>query len=420
MKNIKLLTFAILIILAASSAFALGITPSRKIIEFKDDLKEDVVFNVINNELKEFDAHIYARGELAKYISIEKDIVHIQADQKETQIRYKIDVPYSARKPGVNMVEIVVEEAASGSSSETVVIGKIAIVHQLLLKSPYIGTYASAVFTANNPGDNEDLQFTYTFFNEGTNKIKGFTAELEVYNEELELQGIMNYEFNALAPGMHSKETRAFSYNLPPGSYTAKTRIFYEDKILMKETSFTVGGAYVEIREIKAGNFKLGSINQLDFYLYSRFFKEIKNVFAEIIVKDSNDKVYSIFKTVSADLPPFSGAEVAGYWDTKGIPVGLYKMQAKVKYSGRESQEEFNVTVLQNEIISSKIKVSGRFVVGDTKLKDPIISTLTLAFIILMIINVLLVIYIRRNKRPPEQIITYIVLTNTIIFNLIF
>lgn len=413
MKNInKLLIFMILIVLTINSAFALGITPSRKIITFNDDLKEEVVFRIINNELKELDVHIYARGELAEYVEIEKELVHIPADQRETSIRYKIDAPYSARKPGVNVIEIVVEETASDSSKDTVIIGKLAVVHQLYLKAPFIGMYASAVFTSNNPEDG-NLQFTYTLFNDGTENIQGFTAELEVYDDELELIGKMNYEFGSLAPGQHMKEARAFNQMLPPGDYTAKTTISYEGKTILKETSFTSGGAYIEIEKIAAKDFRLGSINQLDFYLYNKFFREIKNVFAEVIVKDKNNKVHSIFKTVSADLPAFTGEEVIGYWDTKDISIGLYNMLVKVSYKGRTAEEEFEIKVLQDELIASKIGITGQVTAGKTKVQNPIIPILTLAFIILVIINILLVIYIRKKKKPPEPINSFIIFINT-------
>lgn len=409
-KTSKIAMFLVLLLVMLSSVAALGITPSKKTVEFTNDLKQDFSFNILNDG-REFDVIVYARGALAGYVTLEKNTIHITKDQSEVKVNYKVDVPYSARTPGTNTIEIVVEEAATDVKQPTAVLGKVAVVHQLLLKSPNEGKYATVIFSANNPDDINNLQFTYALFNEGSETIKEFSAELEIYKGK-ELVRTTEYSFLGLEKGEHRKETINYDQQLEPGEYIAVTRINYDGKIMSAETKFVVGGSFLEIQAISSPDFVLGRINELDVAVFNRWSEQLKDVYAEIIVKDENDKSYAIFKTPTTDVASNSGGILFGYWDTSSLSIGKYIVLVKAKYENKVSEKAFNVIVSMEGLTISEASISGRAVIGKTKSNSSFVSVLAMAFLILAIVNVLLIIYIRKGKQPPQQIITIIMLMN--------
>ena len=399
----KMVLVLIVLVSFMQSVDALGITPSKKIVDFNSDLQQEFTFRVVNSEHKDFDIIIYPRGELADYVLIERNSIHLSKDQKEAIVKYKINVPYEVRKPGTNTIEIVVEESASDYDQQTAVGGKIAVVHQLVLKSPFLGTYANVKFTANNPEADQGLAFTYMLYNDGTEDISEFNAELQIFDAQSQLISTTQYVFDGLEAGKRRKDVRVFTEALPPGDYYAKTTIFYEGKIVTAATSFTVGGSYIVIESIGSDQFTLGGINKIDVSVYNRISQEVENVFAEIIVKDDT-KIYSVFKTISVSLSPFTGNTLFGYWDTSNIGAGTYDLAVTLRYLGRTTEKDFRISVSPTDFVASEVGISGSVVIGKTKGLDPTIAILIVAFIVLMIINVALLIYIRRGKKPPENI----------------
>lgn len=400
-NSFKLMMFIFVLVSLTSSAFALGITPSKKTIEFSPNMHEAISFRIINSENKDVDIIIYPRGELAEFVKLDKTILHMSKHEREKTITYEISLPASLKRPGVNLLEIVVEEAATSLDKPTSIAGKIALIHQLLVKSPSNGQYATVIFSANNPEQNQELQFTYSLFNEGDQDIAGFSAELEIYDAS-GLVGKETYDFLKLKEGEVRKEIKLFSQKLAPGEYRAVTKISYAGKIINMDTNFVVGGSLLEIQAISSPEFKLSRINKLNVALFNKGTQQLNNVFAEIIVKDNNEKAYSIFKTLTADIPASSGGVLFGYWDTSTIPVGQYLIDVKAKYGSKVSEKVFEVFVSPMELKSSAVSISGGAVTAKLNGTNSLMPILTVAFIILMIVNVLLIIFLRKGKTPPK------------------
>ena len=258
------------------------------------------------------------------------------------------------------------------------------------------------MLTTNNPEEGQNLDLSFALFNEGTENIDSVKGDVSILNSKFESVAQTSYDFNPVAVGESRKDVKTLYLNLPPGDYYIKANLFYEGRIINLEATFTVGGSFIEIGGISSSNFRLGAINQIDVSVYNKVSEEIKNVFGEIIVQDKNDRVYNIIKTISVDLLPNSGNNLFGYWDTSSLSLGVYDLLVKVRYGGREAQKEFEAKVLNDQIIVSQAGISGRAVVQQAKSKDPIINILILSFIILMILNILLILYIRKGRNPPQ------------------
>lgn len=394
----KLLMFAILLFALMSSVNALGIAPAVTSEDFKPDLQQEFSFTVYS-ENNDVDLIVYPRGEFSEFVLIDQNLIHMEPGQTSVKVRYKVFIPHSLRKPGHNVVEIVVEETPSEYDKQTAIGGKVAVVHKLELKLPFLGSHATAKFTTNNPRPVDLVKFTFGLTNDGAEDIDDMRAVVEVLNNKGESMGTDEYEIGLLKAGEVRKEIRSFSKVLIAGNYDARARIYYDGKVINEFTSFVVGGPYVEIESIGASDFRLGSINKIDLAVYNGWSEQINNVYGEVIVKDSNNKIYTVFKTISIDLLPFSGNTLFGYWDTSSMEIGDYILQVKLHYNGLLTEKEFDIKLLQDEL--RVIGLTGEVVRGPTKERDSTVSILIVAFIILMIFNVLLIIYMKRTKKPP-------------------
>lgn len=399
---IRTSVFVILLVSLMYSSHALGITPSRKVVDFTSDVQQEFSFDVVNSENKDIDLAIYSRGDFADYVLIEDNSIHLSAEQERTTLSYKVILPYSLRKPGYNLIEVVVEEKPSDSAKQTTIGGKVALVHQLILKSPYVGSFLTSRLTVNNPDFDQNVEFTFALFNEGSKDIGKIDVVVDVTDSNLQSIATDHYEFGSLSTGENKKETKVFSQKLLPGKYRVKATLTYENKIIVSDADFIVGSPVITIDAISSSNFRLGNINKMDVFVYNTWSEEIKNVFAEVCIKDSN-RMYDVFKTISADVPSFSGNTLFGYWDTSNMLIGKYQAIVALKYNGKTTEKEFDIVVAPNEFRANSL-ITGGAITGKISSKNSSVSILLLAFVILILINALLLIYIRRKIPPTTPI----------------
>ncbi|HME87033.1 MAG TPA: hypothetical protein VKE88_01335 [Candidatus Nanoarchaeia archaeon] len=401
MKRIVFISLSLVVLVAilSSQVVAFGLTPSRKIIDFTPELQQSIEFRIVNSEHKDFDVVIYPRGELSEYVAINKKVMHIAADQGEVIVSYTLSLPYELRKPGQNLIEIIVEETPSNPNEQTAVAGRIALVHQLIIKSPYLGAYVSGHLSANNPSLGEPVDFSFALFNEGNEDVDELHATIEVFSEAFELLGSQEYTFAQLVQGEQRKEVTRFDKQLPPGNYHAVAHVFYGGKTISLETPFAIGGPFVEIESIGSSQFILGRINQLDIAVHNQWSQEMKNVYAEVTVSDSRGSVKSIFKTLNSNIPPLMGATMYGYWDTTDLAAGSYNLLVSLKYNGLVSEKEFLAEILPDQLSVRSTSLTGRATTGKSNKMDLSLSFLVISIIILIIINLSLLLYLKRRNQ---------------------
>ncbi len=420
-QTVRVVLFFVMFITLINAAHAIGVTPARIVEPFGPNLEQEFSFNVVNNDHKDFDAILYPQGELASYVLLEKSTVHLSAADNEITVHYRVAVPYELRKPGDNIINIVVEEATSGYDQQVTVSSKLSVVHQLILKSPYAGTYASLKFTTNNPEITDDLAFSFAIMNEGAEKIDEFKANVELIDVDGNSVVRRDYVFGALSPGDQRKDVRVLDQKLVPGRYHAIARLYYGEKMVIKETDLVIGGPRITIDGIASPNFQLGKINDIQISLFNDWPEKIEGVYAEVIIRDGANKVYGVFKTATANVQPFAGTTIFGFWDTKDVRTGIYTALVRVNYLGKTTEREVKFEVLPDELRTSLL--SGAVVARKPGSSGSIVSILIIAFVILMIMNVLLMLYIKKNKGQPPQLpppVQMMVLFFMIIINFAF
>ena len=137
--------FVVLIgIFMISNVFALGITPARTTFDFSPGMSQTVDFSVLNSEHKELNLVIYAKGELADYISLKENSAVLSAQQESRQFSYTLDLPNDL-SPGLHTADVIALSLPGKSpSSEAYVGAAIAVVTQVYVYVPYPYKYAEA------------------------------------------------------------------------------------------------------------------------------------------------------------------------------------------------------------------------------------------------------------------------------------
>jgi hypothetical protein len=95
------------------------------------------------------------------------------------------------------------------------------------------------------------------------------------------------------------------------------------------------------------------------------------------------------------DVPSFSKAELAAYWDTGKVIPGEYQVDIVLNYVGKTSEKVFDIVVDFDKITTS---VSGNVVAVQEKENQPImiaIYVLIALVVVLIIFNI--VIYLKKK-----------------------
>lgn len=391
----KIINVMLLIFLATamlSSVYAFGILPSRQVVDFKDDIDQTFSFKIINSEHRDFELKIYPRGELSEYVKIKKDKLKIKSDEESLVVEIKANIPYSERKPGMNTINIVVEEVPTEISSTTAVVAKLAVPHQLVLNAPVEGKYLSAAITSDTTNN---VKLTVLLSNDGPEEISKTVVEIQILDENKKIAYSTKKTFERLSAGKRISQIITVDKEIPVGRYTLFSRIKYADKTIEQLEPLVVGKPYIEIEGIGANKFVLGGINEIEVSAYNVWAYELVTS-GTIFVFDENNKEIATFNLAKKLIPPFEGKMMSGYWDTKSVKEGNYTMLVQLKYEDNSNEKKFDIQVSKSGM-TSMAGISGSAVEGKNK-GAPSLLVLFIVIVILIIINIFLIKYLRKNK----------------------
>jgi len=402
--KLKPILLIIVFIVLASQCYALGITPSHVDVIFEPGLEKTIQLKIINDGYKEFDALVYAEGELAEYITINDPVISLSKDQDSKIISYKVNLPQSFEKRGVHSADIVIREIPKETKGKTTITASLAVASTLRVTVPYEGKYAEIRLFAPKFKQGKESNFSIEVRNLGTEKILEAQAVIEIYNPLK--NKIATITSNKVS--IKSKEEKILTASWTPdvgsGNYYAVATLIYDKLNTMDEKLFTVGKLSPEIMSISVSDFKLGGIAKFDILVKNDWNEELKNVFAETAVKDKKGEIYTSFKTISLNIPAFGSQEFNAYWDTSKVIPGTYNLDIILNYLGEKTEKVFDIFVEYDKIRVSPI---GQ-VIGEQEkpglLKS--VNTLTFLVIISIIVNIVVVIIIvkliARSKKAKK------------------
>ena len=389
----------IFVVLISLSCFvtALGVGPTKKVVDFEAGMKKEISLRIVNNKHKDFKAVVYVRGELAEYMSVENSLITVGAEQEFVEFTYIVELPEKLGKPGIHETEIVVmefkDEFASGK--ENVAVNAVAaVVSKLQVRVPYPGKYAESKVYVTGAMIGEDVMFTIPVFNFGKQEIINANAKVEIYGATYEKIGEFYTNNISLDVKGEGKIVGEWVADVNPGVYHAVVVVDYDGKKIRLEKNFEVGNLYVDIDKVNVDDFNLGDVAKFDIYIENMWNELLRGVYGEMVVFGKDGTEYTRFKTASIDLEGYETGVLEAYWSTKGIPVGAYDLDLTVFYEGKTTHKliEANVNVdsITTESISGGV-VGGKGGIG----RD---TVLMLVVFILLLINVGRFVYLRKRK----------------------
>ncbi len=412
MKTNKLVLYIIIMILVASSVFALGVAPARKILTFEENKKETVEIRIVNNEHKDMVLLVYPKGELADYVKIKESIIRINASQADKSITYEINMPSKFDEPGTLKTDIIIMELPENFADKAKAIvvkdsstiydiesgvsisASAAVASQLYVNVPYPGKYAKAKLYVSDGKVGDVLQFTIPIFNFGSEKITSAKATIKILgptNDE-----IASIETNevSIEPNNEGKLTATWKADVNKGKYYITGTVTYDGKTIVVEAPLNLGDKFIEVTDVKVSNFKLGDIAKFEISLENKWNEKIPNVYGDITVSDAGGSILANIKTASIDIEPFAKQTLDAFWDTKGATVGKHQFYLTLHYDERTTEKLIDIYVNIDSIKTEQL--TAQVIKSKTSTRD---TVLVILVAILIAVNIGWFVYMQKRKK---------------------
>ncbi|HHI04183.1 MAG TPA: hypothetical protein ENL45_01410 [Candidatus Woesearchaeota archaeon] len=396
--KLKPILLIIVILVLASQAYALGIAPSHIDVIFEPGLEKTIQLKVMNNVHKDFDAVIYAEGELAEYITIENPTIKLSKDEDSKIISYKVKLPQSFEKQGLHEAKVVVREIPKETKGGTTITAAVAVVSKLKVMVPYKGKYAEIKLFVTNFKENEESNFAVEVKNLGTQDILEAYAIVNIYDPSNNKVATVTSNKESIESKDNEILIAKWKPNLKSGNYRAVATLMYDNLNTRDEKSFSIGTMFLDINSITVDNFKLGGIAKFDILVENEWNEEVPQVYADTSIGNEKGKIYSTYKTSNVDIPAFGQQEINSFLDTSKLSVGRYKLNVDLNYLSQKAGMIFDIMVEQNKITAN---LAGRAIIDEESEESPAIikSIYILIFLIIILIIFNIVIYFRKIRK---------------------
>ena len=329
------LAFFVLFLLMAENAFAIGIGPSRTIIDFEPGLSRTMVFQVVNTGNKAMDVELYKAGDLSEYITLSTDSLAFSPSETIKSFTVYFTLPQSIAEPGRHDNRIGAVEAAP----EGEWIGARAGVEaQIWFNVPYEGIYAEISLDVPDVELGESVPFSISIRNLGTENMT-VSGEILIYSD-----GVQVASLNSGSVFVEPRETGTLqstwsTQGVKAGQYKAVAVVTYGGKKSEVEKIFRVGALYAEIINISSATAVLGDIAQFDIALQSMWNEPISDVYIELEIMEDGSPV-SKTRSETFSLTPWEVKTVKIYTDSEGLTARKYDVRATLYYADKAAVKE--------------------------------------------------------------------------------
>ena len=390
----KKILWVIVFVLLVSNIYGLGIAPAKTTFDFEPNTVKEGYFRIITDDVPT-KVVFTKEKELGKYIELENDVMILE--QKETWINFKLNMPEDL-PPGERNAGILVLQIPKDTGQENVVMAATAIVHLVKVNVPFPGKYVTGKLFITNTKVNDPILFTVALVNWGKENVKSAKATIVIKGPTNEEVAVMHTDSVSINSNQEVKLLTTWQTE-NPGTYFAEAVVEYDGQIYKISQSFNVGSLDLEIERIIVDNFKIGQIAKLDIYLRNKWNKPL-NIEGRVEIFKDNDLISS-FNTIPVNVLERSTGIMNAYWNTEGVDVGEYDISVKAQYDGKTSEKTFT-SVVSIDHIKFKDFAAGKVISGGEGSNTTI---LVVAVLILIILNVMLFVYIRKklqSKTPPS------------------
>ena len=334
MKKLLLIIFLFLFI---QEVYAIGIGPPRITIDFQPNLEQDISYIVINNLDIAVNVQLYVKGDLNYSVILDQTSFELKPNElKEFTVHLKL--PPSIDTPGTHEIRIGALETPA-TMAEGTVGAKAGVESQLRIIVPYEGKYITADIEATDAGIGETVYFTVSISNIGKEDINNIQAVIDIYEQDNKIAAVKT-DSTSIKAGESAELKAEWIAQAEAGLYKTVANIDYDGNEKTVETEFKIGELLIEILSIKTNKFKKGDIAKFTIEVQSKWNKEIKDVYGEIIIDDS-----ITIESKPVTIAPMSKSELELFWDTKDISKTSYQAKAIVYYENKTTERAFEITV---------------------------------------------------------------------------
>ncbi|MEK6967819.1 MAG: hypothetical protein AABX51_04265 [Nanoarchaeota archaeon] len=396
----RVIIIAAMLLMLAGSAYALEITPTRKIFDFEPGKAIEGSFTVIKGENQGMKLAISARGELADYIKLKDFVVDLSEKESEKEFSYTIQLPSSFDKPGTHEGEIVVVGVPQQNVDLGTYVGtSITLATKIRVMVPYPGLYAEGRLDVTEANVNESVTFILPVSNLGSIDINSAQGIIDIQSPTYDNIATVQTPKKPVKAKSSEELITSWQANVGPGVYQADATVTYDEKTFDIKKTFSVGNLLIELLSLNVKDFKLGGIAKIILTVKNKWNSNIENVYASITVYNDKGTIVSESKSAPIDMKGQSTDTLNVYWDTQGLPSGTYSANIAVVYADKRTEKTYKLNVMPDRIESELF--SGKAIeekAGSTTASTAsMISIIFLVVGILVAINIGLFIYLRRT-----------------------
>lgn len=397
--NPKLIATLAMILLLTPIVHALGVTPGRSTSYFEPGLESSIKFTILNNEHKDLNLAVYAKGTLADYIELPITQVQLTPDEASKELNYKIKLPNEMEEPGLHTAEIVIREITIGEGEDIMIGAMQAVITQLHINVPYPGKYIviSRIDIVDKKAENKIL-FFIPLINFGKEDVKSAKAAITIMDMyENIIDEIETGEKQVPAKSRAELKASIDSSRLTAGIYRVIVKLTYDGLTTTTENAFYTDDFLLITLDISVRDFTLGDIAKFNILVENIGNTEIKDAFS-LMLLDSKDREIANLKSIPTDFKPFEKKEMVSYWDTKDIKSDEYTGKFILKYEDRSDEKSIKTIVTKDSIKTEIIGITG-YAIKEEGLA-PTTSPLLIVIIILVAMNLgWFAFYLRSKKR---------------------
>ncbi len=407
-KYCKVMRSAIILVLAVlltvSSAYAIGVAPSKKVVDFNPGQVISYDLSIVNNGHEDLEVMVYSRGEFTDNLKLSQQVFKLASTDESRTVSVEFTIPDRIDIAGPHTIDIVsVGSTPAPPDQGAVVKADLAVISKLIIDVPYPDKYVEARVHVLDTQVGKPVTIAIPVFNKGKEKISKADVNVQIYDSDGTKVEELSSGSESLDPEEDIKFTVTSEKAYAPGVYTVIVRVNYDGRQIRLETIFTVGELEIVIKGLVVDDFTLGDVAKFDILLQNMWSTELKNVHAEMRITDADGKEYTDFKTVAVDIPARELRHLEGYWYTKDVMPGPYTATITLFYANKASQKIFELDVYPNRIVAREIGLLTGKAVSPSEELD-IQNNNYLILLLLILIGVVIFLVYRLKKRPAAPV----------------
>lgn len=388
MKYNKIINIIVIFLLFVTIVQALGVTPGRTTLNFEKNLEQEVKFRVLNNEQKDLNLAIYARGDLVDYIEIPIKEIQLKQNEDSKELTYKVKLPEEMEEPGLHEAEIVIREITTEKGEKNIMIGAMqAVITQLHVYVPYPGKYIVAKLDIVGGKTDKKMLFFVPLINfgeEDVNKAKAEIIIMDMY--EKIINKVETDEQGVAGKGRAELSAQMDPSPLLPGIYRVIAKVTYDGLTTTAENSFYIKDFLLIPLDISVRDFTLGEIAKFNILVENIGNVEIKDAYS-LMLLDKDGRNIANLKSVPIDFKPLEKKEMVSYWDTKDVKADEYEGKLILRYEDKTDERGIRTIVGKNSIKIEIIGVTG-YAIKEEMAAPSHTSPLVIVVILLVIVNI--------------------------------